>query len=43
MGQSADKEVILQYGIYQDKALQLYVNEIGQRLISKLVNKEFQN
>ena len=42
MGQSADKEVILQYGIYQDKALQLYVNEIGQRLISKLVNKEFQ-
>ena len=36
-----DKEVVLQFGIYQDKALQLYVNMIGQKLVSKLTNKEF--
>lgn len=41
MGRSADREVVQQYGIYQDKALQLYVNEIGQDLVSRLVNKEF--
>ena len=41
MGRSADKEVVQQYGIYQDKALQLYVNQLGQTLVSKLVNKEF--
>ena len=41
MGRSADKEVVLQFGIYQDKALQLYINMIGQRLVSKLTNKEF--
>ena len=41
MGQSADKEVVLQFGIYQNKALQLYVDRIGQKLVSKLVNKEF--
>ncbi len=41
MGRSADNEVVQKYGIYQDKALQLYVNEIGQTLVSKLVNKEF--
>ena len=41
MGRGADKEVVQQYGIYQDKALQLYINEIGQDLISRLVDKEF--
>jgi predicted Zn-dependent protease len=41
IGVSGDKEVILQYGIYQDKALQLYVNNIGQNLIRKLSNREF--
>ena len=41
MGRSADKEVVQQFGIYQDKSLQLYVNKIGQNVVSKLVNKEF--
>jgi predicted Zn-dependent protease len=41
IGVSGDKEVILQYGIYQDKTLQLYVNNIGQNLIRKLSNREF--
>jgi predicted Zn-dependent protease len=41
IGVSGDKEVILQYGIYQDKTLQLYVNNIGQKLIRKLSNREF--
>ena len=41
MGRAADKEIVLQFGIYQDKALQLYINMIGQRLVSKLTNKEF--
>jgi len=41
MGQSADKEVIHQFGIYQNKVLQVYVNKVGQNLVSKLVNKEF--
>ena len=41
IGVSGDKEVILQYGIYQDKTLQLYVNNIGQNLINKLSNQEF--
>ena len=41
IGVSGDKEVILQYGIYQDKTLQLYVNNIGQNLIKKLSNREF--
>jgi predicted Zn-dependent protease len=41
IGISGDKEVILQYGIYQDKALQLYINSIGQNLIRKLSNREF--
>ncbi len=41
IGVSGDKEVILQYGIYQDKALQLYINNIGQDLIRKLSNREF--
>ena len=41
LGREADKEVIQQFGIYQDKALQLYINDIGQDLVAKLVNKEF--
>ena len=41
IGRSGDKQIILQYGIYQDKSLQLYVNIIGQKLVSKLSNKEF--
>ena len=41
LGREADKEVIQQFGIYQDKALQLYINDIGQNLVAKLVNKEF--
>ncbi|SVB90538.1 uncharacterized protein METZ01_LOCUS243392, partial [marine metagenome] len=41
MGRSADKEVTTHFGIYQNKALQLYVNEIGQKLVSGLTNKEF--
>ena len=41
LGRKADKEVVKQFGLYQDKALQLYINDIGQNLVSKLVNKEF--
>ena len=41
MGRSGDKEVAQQFGFYQDKSLQVYVNKIGQSLVSKLVNKEF--
>ena len=41
MGQQADKEVIAQFGLYGDKNLQLYVNEIGQKLVFHLTDKEF--
>ncbi|PIQ95300.1 MAG: hypothetical protein COV67_15620 [Nitrospinae bacterium CG11_big_fil_rev_8_21_14_0_20_56_8] len=41
LGREADKQVVSQYGIYQDKELQLYVNSIGQRLISKLADPIF--
>lgn len=41
MGQEADKQVIAQFGLYGDKNLQLYVNEIGQKLVSGLSDKEF--
>lgn len=41
MGQQGDKEVIAQYGLYSDKSLQLYVNEIGQKLVSNLSDREF--
>jgi predicted Zn-dependent protease len=41
MGQEADKQVVAQFGLYGDKSLQLYVNEIGQKLVSKLSDKEF--
>ena len=41
IGRAGDKQIVLQFGIYQDKSLQLYVNTIGQKLVSKLSNKEF--
>ena len=41
MGQGADPQVIAQYGLYPDKSLQIYVNEIGQHLVSSLSNPEF--
>ena len=41
LGREADKEVVQQFGLYQDKALQLYIDDIGQNLVTKLVNKEF--
>ncbi|MCF8720685.1 M48 family metallopeptidase [Nitrospina gracilis] len=41
MGQKADPQVIAQYGLYQDKELQLYVNQLGQNLVSNLSNPEF--
>ncbi len=41
IGRSGDKQIVLQFGLYQDKSLQLYVNTIGQKLVSKLSNKEF--
>lgn len=41
MGQEADKEVIARFGLYSDKSLQLYVNGIGQTLVSNLSDKEF--
>jgi len=41
IGRSGDKQIVLQFGVYQDKSLQLYVNTIGQKLVSKLSNKEF--
>ncbi len=41
MGKEADASIIKQFGLYQDKALQLYVNDIGQKLISQLSDKVF--
>lgn len=41
MGKGADQQVVQQYGIYQDKSLQLYVNSIGQKLVSNLSDKVF--
>ena len=41
MGRGADKDVIAQYGIYTNKPLQLYVNRIGQKLVSHLSDPEF--
>jgi len=43
IGRSGDKQVVRQFGIYQDISLQLYVNKIGKALVSKLSNKEFKN
>ncbi len=41
MGKGADQQITQQYGIYQDKELQLYVNGIGQNLVSQLSDKVF--
>jgi predicted Zn-dependent protease len=41
MGKGADKQIVQQYGIYQDKQLQLYVNKVGQQLVSNLSDKVF--
>ena len=43
MGKAADVSIIKQIGLYQDKTLQLYVNDIGQNLVSKLSDKIFSN
>jgi len=43
MGKGADKQVVQQYGIYQDKPLQLYVNQVGQKLVSNLSDKIFRH
>ncbi|PIR00938.1 MAG: hypothetical protein COV66_03685 [Nitrospinae bacterium CG11_big_fil_rev_8_21_14_0_20_45_15] len=42
MGREADPQIIQQYGLYQDKKLQLYVNDVGQKLVSQLSDKVFQ-
>ena len=41
MGKGADKQINQQYGIYQNKELQLYVNNIGQKLVDQLSDKVF--
>lgn len=41
MGKEADRSIIGKFGIYQDKSLQLYVNKIGQKLVSQLSDKVF--
>ena len=41
MGKGADAQISKQYGIYQDKELQIYVNRIGQNLVSQLSDKVF--
>ena len=41
MGKGADKQIVQQMGIYQDKPLQLYVNRVGQKLVSNLSDKVF--
>ena len=43
MGKGADKQVVQQFGIYQDKPLQLYVNSVGQKLVSNLSDKIFRH
>lgn len=41
MGRAADKQVIAQFGLYDNKPLQLYVNRIGQKLIFELSDRVF--
>jgi predicted Zn-dependent protease len=41
MGKEADASIIQQFGVYQNKSLQLYVNNIGQKLVSQLSDKVF--
>ncbi len=43
LGKGADKQVVQQFGIYQDKPLQLYVNNVGQKLVSNLSDKIFRH
>ena len=43
IGKGADAQISQQYGIYQDKELQIYVNEIGQKLVLQLSDKVFAN
>jgi predicted Zn-dependent protease len=43
LGKGADKQIVQQYGIYQDKPLQLYVNSVGQKLVSNLSDKIFRH
>ena len=43
MGKEADAAIISQYGLYQDKPLQIFVNKIGQNLVSQLSDKIFPN
>jgi predicted Zn-dependent protease len=43
LGKGADKQVVQQFGIYQDKPLQLYVNSVGQKLVSNLSDKIFRH
>ena len=41
MGKEADRAIIKQFGIYENKSLQLYVDKIGQKLVSQLSDKVF--
>lgn len=41
IGKEADGQIIKQYGLYQNKSIQLYVNQIGQKLVSQLSDKIF--
>lgn len=41
MGKGADKEITEVYGIYQDKNLQIYVDQVGQKLAAQLSDKVF--
>ena len=42
MGQAGGQgSHVAQFGLYDDKSLQLYVNGIGQKLVSNLSDKEF--
>ena len=41
IGKNADEIITKKYGIYQDKELQLYVNNIGQSLVFQLSDKVF--
>lgn len=41
LGRKADRQVVQQYGIYQDKELQLYVDRIGQKLVDQLSDKVY--
>lgn len=41
LGKKTDKEIIKMYGLYQDKVLQDYVNNIGQKLVKALDEPTF--